>query len=196
MGGRRRLRPALRALRHETLIGLLAVTGCRPGEALGLDRGDVDLDDGVVPVRAGKKHKQRRGAAARRAPSTRCAATPACVTPASRHRPRRRSSCPPAGGGWDARNSTRRSSSWSARSGWKGRGARARPRPMTSGMPLPCTRCWTGTAAGRTSTGGCRCCRRILGHVDPASTYWYLQAVPELLQLVGERLERLPGVSS
>ena len=35
-----------------------------------------------------------------------------------------------------------------------------------------------------------------LGHVDPASTYWYLEAVPELLQLVGERLERLPGVSS
>jgi hypothetical protein len=35
-----------------------------------------------------------------------------------------------------------------------------------------------------------------LGHVDPASTYWYLEAVPELLQLVGDRLERLPGVSS
>ena len=35
-----------------------------------------------------------------------------------------------------------------------------------------------------------------LGHVDPASTYWYLEAVPELLQLVSERLERLPGVSS
>lgn len=35
-----------------------------------------------------------------------------------------------------------------------------------------------------------------LGHVDQASTYWYLEAVPELLQLVSERLERLPGVSS
>jgi len=35
-----------------------------------------------------------------------------------------------------------------------------------------------------------------LGHVDPASTYWYFEAVPELLQLVGERLERLPGVLS
>ena len=29
-----------------------------------------------------------------------------------------------------------------------------------------------------------------LGHVDPASTYWYLEAVPELLQLVGERMAR------
>lgn len=35
-----------------------------------------------------------------------------------------------------------------------------------------------------------------LGHVDPASTYWYLEAVPELLQLVNQRLERLPGMSS
>ena len=35
-----------------------------------------------------------------------------------------------------------------------------------------------------------------LGHVDPASTYWYLEAVPELLQLVGERMQRLPGVLS
>ena len=36
----------------ETLIGLLAATGLRLGEALGLDRHDVDLDDGVLQVRA------------------------------------------------------------------------------------------------------------------------------------------------
>ena len=59
MGAARQLRPALRAARHETLVGLLAVTGARPGEALGLDRADVDLDNGVVHVRAGKKNKQR-----------------------------------------------------------------------------------------------------------------------------------------
>ena len=35
-----------------------------------------------------------------------------------------------------------------------------------------------------------------LGHVDPASTYWYLEAVPELLALVGERMQRLPGALS
>ena len=57
MAAARQLRPALRAARHETLIGLLA--GCRPGEALGLDRADVDLDNGVVHVRVGKKNKQR-----------------------------------------------------------------------------------------------------------------------------------------
>ena len=54
-----RLTPPLRAARHQTLIGLLAVTGMRPGEALALDRQDVDLRHGVVHVRAGKQKKQR-----------------------------------------------------------------------------------------------------------------------------------------
>lgn len=60
MAAARQLAPRLRAARHETLIGLLAVSGCRPGEALGLDRGDVDLTHGVVHIRAGKKNKQRQ----------------------------------------------------------------------------------------------------------------------------------------
>jgi integrase/recombinase XerD len=28
-----------------------------------------------------------------------------------------------------------------------------------------------------------------LGHVDPAATYWYLTASPELMAAVGQRLE-------
>ena len=32
-----------------------------------------------------------------------------------------------------------------------------------------------------------------LGHVDPANTYWYLSAAPELLGLAGDRLERHLG---
>ncbi|MGH2804088.1 MAG: tyrosine-type recombinase/integrase, partial [Thermoleophilaceae bacterium] len=47
MAAARGLRPRLRAARHETLIGLLAVTGMRPGEALALDRQDVDLRHGA-----------------------------------------------------------------------------------------------------------------------------------------------------
>jgi hypothetical protein len=30
----------------------------------------------------------------------------------------------------------------------------------------------------------------FLGHVDPVSTYWYLQASPELFAVVCERLQR------
>jgi hypothetical protein len=28
-----------------------------------------------------------------------------------------------------------------------------------------------------------------LGHVNPAHTYWYLQAVPELISVLADRLE-------
>jgi integrase len=34
-----------------------------------------------------------------------------------------------------------------------------------------------------------------LGHVSPASTYWYLQAAPELLALAAARLEQPVGGS-
>ena len=32
-----------------------------------------------------------------------------------------------------------------------------------------------------------------LGHVDPAATYWYLSAAPELLALAAERLRAGAG---
>jgi hypothetical protein len=32
-----------------------------------------------------------------------------------------------------------------------------------------------------------------LGHADPAGTYWYLSAAPELLTLVVERLDQHQG---
>ena len=35
-----------------------------------------------------------------------------------------------------------------------------------------------------------------LGHVNPASSYWYMEAVPELLALITSRIERLPQVLS
>jgi len=46
------LRPERRAMLHGTVIGLLAVTGMRISEALGLDCDDVDLDAGVLTIRA------------------------------------------------------------------------------------------------------------------------------------------------
>jgi integrase len=33
----------------------------------------------------------------------------------------------------------------------------------------------------------------LLGHVDPASTYWYFEAAPELLTLAADRLEQARG---
>ncbi|MEW6747978.1 MAG: tyrosine-type recombinase/integrase, partial [Planctomycetota bacterium] len=49
----------LRARTFETLIGLLAATGLRPGEALRLNVGDVDLAGGALTVRESKFGKSR-----------------------------------------------------------------------------------------------------------------------------------------
>jgi integrase len=49
----------LRGATFETLIGLLAATGLRPGEALKLDLDDVDLHDEVLTVQGSKFGKSR-----------------------------------------------------------------------------------------------------------------------------------------
>lgn len=49
----------LRAATYDTLIGLLAVSGLRIGEAIKLDRGDVDWAQGVLLIRESKFGKSR-----------------------------------------------------------------------------------------------------------------------------------------
>ena len=59
MAAARGFRSPLRAATFETLVGLLAVTGLRIGEALRLDRDDVDLVEGVLTIRVTKFGKSR-----------------------------------------------------------------------------------------------------------------------------------------
>jgi integrase/recombinase XerD len=49
----------LRAATMQTLIGLLASSGLRVGEALRLDRGDIDWSEGVLHIRRSKFNKSR-----------------------------------------------------------------------------------------------------------------------------------------
>jgi integrase/recombinase XerD len=49
----------LRAATFQTMIGLLAATGIRVGEAIALNRDDIDWADGVLVVRASKFNKTR-----------------------------------------------------------------------------------------------------------------------------------------
>jgi integrase/recombinase XerD len=49
----------LRGLTCSTLFGLIAITGLRISEALALDREDLDSDHGVLRVRQGKLGKER-----------------------------------------------------------------------------------------------------------------------------------------
>jgi integrase/recombinase XerD len=53
------IRQALCAATYETLIGLLAATGMRISEAIKLDRADIDWADGVLLVRESKFSKSR-----------------------------------------------------------------------------------------------------------------------------------------
>jgi integrase/recombinase XerD len=53
------LRPRLRAATYQTLIGLLAVSGIRIGEAIAADEQDLDLDHGILLVRHAKFDKRR-----------------------------------------------------------------------------------------------------------------------------------------
>jgi len=59
MAQARSIRWRLPAATYETLIGLLAVTGMRIGEVLGLDRTDIDWDGATLLVRESKFGKSR-----------------------------------------------------------------------------------------------------------------------------------------
>jgi site-specific recombinase XerD len=50
----------MRSLNLETIIGLLAATGLRPGEAFALQRKDVDLQAGILMIRESKFGKSRQ----------------------------------------------------------------------------------------------------------------------------------------
>jgi integrase/recombinase XerD len=52
-------RYGIRGWTCSTLFGLIAVTGLRINEAIALDEGDVDLDEGVIIVRRGKNGTAR-----------------------------------------------------------------------------------------------------------------------------------------
>lgn len=55
----RSLASPLRAATYQSLLGLLAASGLRIGEALKLDRSDIDWQEGVLLIRESKFHKSR-----------------------------------------------------------------------------------------------------------------------------------------
>ena len=59
MQAARKIRPPLKSATIETVVGLLAVTGMRIGEAIALDRDDVELSEGRLIVRRDKNGKSR-----------------------------------------------------------------------------------------------------------------------------------------
>lgn len=187
-----RLKHPHRADTYQTLINLLAVTGMRIGEIVRLDCGDVDLDDGVLTIRNAKFGKSRdvpvhpttvdalRGYAARRDERRPSPKSPAFFTSSTGTRLLRDnistvfptlvraaavSSAP--GRRRPRAHDLRHTFAVRCLIGWHRDGVDVRQR-----LPLLST---------------------YLGHVDPANTYWYLSAVPELVELVAERLDARQG---
>jgi integrase len=189
MAAARALSPRVRAATFETLIGLLAVSGLRRGEALALDRADVDLDDGALHVRAAKQSGQREvplhdstTRALREYSHLRDRYLPGTRSPAFFVSPQG----PRLTGG--AFNATFQK--LIRQVGLEGQGERARPRAHDLRHSFAVRTLIDWYRNNEDVDAQLPLLSTFLGHVDPASSYWYLQASPELLALARERLER------
>ncbi len=188
MAAARTLKPSLRAVTFESLIGLLAATGMRVSEAMALEREDVDWTAALLTVRNSKYGKFRellvhpstlealraysaerdRLRPSRRAPSLFISSrgTQLChetVQPTFRQLVRQAGIEQPSGSPQPRVHGFRHSFAVDTLLGWYRDGG-----DVAARMPLLST---------------------YLGHVDIAATYWYLSAVPELLALAAQRLE-------
>jgi integrase/recombinase XerD len=188
----RELRPALKAASYEALFGLLAVTGMRLGEAIALDRADVDLNDGVITIHAPNVKLQR----------ARLVPLHATTVQALEHYVKTR-----------ARLCPKPSSSTFFVSGVGTRLDRSSVaetlRTLTTALGLrtdtvhPTAHQLRHSFAVSTlinwQRSGVAIDERIavlstyLGHVSPAETYWYLTATPELMDSAAQRLQRHLG---
>ena len=190
LDGAGKLRPPLRAHTYETLFGLLAVSGMRVGEALGLDRDDVAFDTGIITIRHAKFDRPRLVPLH---PTT-TAALHVYATQRDRLRP-----APASTAFFVSGVGTRLNRSDVAKT----------LRRITTAMGLrsatvhPTPHQLRHSFAVRTlidwHQSGVRVDEHIatlstyLGHVSPADTYWYLSASPQLMALAAKRLDARYG---
>ncbi len=179
----------IRGLTYPVLFGLIAVTGMRISEALFLDVRDVDLETGVITIQRGKFGKSRL------LPLS--AGTTARLAAYARERDRHLGCRPQP---FFVSDRAERISDSAARSnfavvcqniglrraerfGRSGHGPRIHD--LRHSFAVRTLMNWY-----RTSKDPMREMIRLttyLGHANPADTYWYIEAVPELLQLASER---------
>lgn len=188
MAAASRWRSTLGRLTLETMIGLLAVTGMRISEAVGLDRDDLDLTHARLVVRNSKFGKSRQlplhptTIQALRDYLAACdQLRPQAQTPALLLSTR-------------GQRLTRRYAEWQF--------AQLRARVKLCARPgtrPPRLHDLRHTFAVRTMLDSYRAdgdprarlaqLSTYLGHADPAASYWYLSATPELLGLAAARLQ-------
>ena len=179
----------LRAPTFTTLFGLLVATGMRVNEALGLDRPDVDLELGILHIRRGKFGKSRyvpvhpsTVEALKKYAETRDRLFPASLIRSFFISERRRRITGPTAEYTFAKLCQR----IGLRAGAKGRGRGPRLMDMRHRFAVRTLIHWYRSGLDverelpKLST--------YLGHVHVNHTYWYVEAVPELLQLATNRL--------
>ena len=182
------LRTPLPRATFVTLIGLLAVTGIRVGEAIALDRGDVDPTAGLLLVRHGKFDKARELAlhpttvdALRRYQRLRDRAAPDTGTPAL--------FVSTAGTRLIYCNIHNAFHRLVRLAGLEPRSASCRPRIHDLRHTFAVRAMLDAYAAGQDGQTRLTLLSTWLGHVHPGSTNWYLSASPELMAVAGQRLE-------
>jgi integrase len=187
----------LRALTYTTLIGLLTATGLRPGEALALNKSDVDLDNGILSIRQSKFGKSRFVPLA---DSTRAALVKYA-------KQRDRLCLLSRTDAFLVSERGQRLDGCIARRTFARISCAAGVRPATGSRRIghgprlqDFRHCFATRKLIEWYRAGLDVGRELpklatyLGHVDVAHTYWYLEAVPELLQLATDRLgARRPG---
>ena len=184
----------LRARTYSTLFGLLAVTGMRISEVLALNRDDVDLTEGVITVRGSKFGKSRLVPVH---PSSRCALQHyAHFRDQIYPRPKAPSFlvCERGTqlGYWGVlRTFVRLSREIGLRGPTDSHGPRMHDLRHRFAVRTLIRWYRSGVDVERhiqeLST--------FLGHVKVSDTYWYLSAVPELMQLAAARLQHREGGS-
>jgi integrase/recombinase XerD len=190
MAAARTLISPLHAATYETLIGLLAVTGMRVGEVIGLDDADLNTSEQTLTVRDTKFGKTRLVALH--------ASTIDAVTAYTNQRDdllRRRST--PAlfvsttGTRLIYQNVHYKWFGLCRLAGLDPLSKRCRPRPHDLRHRFAINTLIGWHQQGENVHARLPELSTYLGHIAPSSTYWYLRAVPELMSLAADRLE--PG---
>ena len=183
------LRFPLRVATYGTLLGRLAISGLRVGEAIRLDRGDLDLERALLLVRDSKFGKSRELPLH----ATAVRALRGYLRRRQRLQPR-----PQAEALFVSLAGTRLrycNVNWTflrlvRRAGLEPRSATCRPRLHDLRHSFAVRTVLDAYRADSDVQARLPLLSTYLGHVDPAATYWYLSAAPELLALAGQRLER------
>ena len=189
MAAARGIASPLKAATYETLIGLLSVTGMRIGEAVGLDRYDVELGESRLTVRHGKNGRSRE-----------VALHPSTVTALDSYARVRDELCPHpkdpsflitttgmrmnTGTIWHEFDRLRRATGLDRET----LGRRARVHDIRHSFVLRTLLGWYRDDVDVEAQ--LPLLSTFLGHTHPSDTYWYMEGAPELLAMAAERLER------